>query len=301
MRNDMFSLIASLSESKLFPTAKSLGKMPAQDASELAYLYICALRIMLADEAAADAARAYCRKASRHANFKSWRSDSNDLYVLLHALDTEDSPLRPSEDTDRFLSRLTLDTVLIRRWLQAEGANGRTENDARRLFVRLDDMFRVKHPSMRSIRRLVGDWPNQRQNVRKLVVTRLLQFLRDRARRGDLLTDFEALARRRGWEIEDACNIEAGDDCGGGDEHGTRPKKAGSRFATLAGFAAGAALGSIKRESASAGATGAANVAMVAGGLGAGFDPDGHERSIYQSPKPKRKSKPLVLRRPPLV
>jgi hypothetical protein len=44
-------------------------------------------------------------------------------------------------------------------------------------------------------------------------------------------------------------------------------------------------------ESASAGATGAANVATVAGGLGAGFDPKGGWRSIYS------KKKPIVLRR----
>lgn len=46
-------------------------------------------------------------------------------------------------------------------------------------------------------------------------------------------------------------------------------------------------------ESASAGATGAASVATVVGGLGAGFDPDGDWRSIYG----KKKKKPVVLRR----
>ena len=47
-------------------------------------------------------------------------------------------------------------------------------------------------------------------------------------------------------------------------------------------------------ESASAGATGAANVATVVGGLGAGFDPDGDWRSVYGS---KKKKKPIMLRR----
>jgi hypothetical protein len=45
-------------------------------------------------------------------------------------------------------------------------------------------------------------------------------------------------------------------------------------------------------ESATTGATGSSSVATVAGGLGAGFDPDGDWRSVY----PKKK-KPIVLRR----
>lgn len=44
-------------------------------------------------------------------------------------------------------------------------------------------------------------------------------------------------------------------------------------------------------ESASAGATGAASVASVVGGLGAGFDPDG-DHGVYE-----KKKKPAILRR----
>jgi hypothetical protein len=51
-------------------------------------------------------------------------------------------------------------------------------------------------------------------------------------------------------------------------------------------------LAKIVDESASAGATGSANVAAVVGGLGAGFDPDAYEKGVY--PKPR---KPLVIRR----
>lgn len=47
-------------------------------------------------------------------------------------------------------------------------------------------------------------------------------------------------------------------------------------------------------ESATSGGTGAANVATVVGGLGAGFDPDGDWRSVYGS---KKKKKPVVIRR----
>lgn len=40
-------------------------------------------------------------------------------------------------------------------------------------------------------------------------------------------------------------------------------------------------------ESATGGATSTASVATVVGGLGAGFDPDGHDKSIYSKKKPR--------------
>lgn len=50
-------------------------------------------------------------------------------------------------------------------------------------------------------------------------------------------------------------------------------------------------------ETASAGGSSAGNVATVVSGLGAGFDPNGEWRSIYSNKK-KKKTKPLMIRRP---
>ena len=52
-------------------------------------------------------------------------------------------------------------------------------------------------------------------------------------------------------------------------------------------------------ESATSGATGAASIATVTGGLGVGFDPHG-DKGIYQNTKhksKKHKAKPLVIKR----
>lgn len=48
-------------------------------------------------------------------------------------------------------------------------------------------------------------------------------------------------------------------------------------------------------ENATSGATGAASVATVVGGLGVGFDPNG-DKGIYSDTKPK-KQKPLLIKR----
>ena len=48
-------------------------------------------------------------------------------------------------------------------------------------------------------------------------------------------------------------------------------------------------------ENATSGATGAASIATVVGGLGVGFDPNG-DKGIYSDVKPK-KQKPLLIKR----
>lgn len=48
------------------------------------------------------------------------------------------------------------------------------------------------------------------------------------------------------------------------------------------------------KENATAGATSAASVATSVGGIGTGFDPNGH-KGIYQDSKKKKKS-PLIKR-----
>lgn len=48
------------------------------------------------------------------------------------------------------------------------------------------------------------------------------------------------------------------------------------------------------KENATSGSTSAASVATCVGGLGTGFDPNGH-KGIYQD-KPKKKKTPLIRR-----
>lgn len=49
------------------------------------------------------------------------------------------------------------------------------------------------------------------------------------------------------------------------------------------------------KENATAGATSAASIAVVPGGLGSGFDPNGH-KGIYQDSQKKKRKAPLIRR-----
>jgi hypothetical protein len=302
-----FTLLPTLSESRLYPSERHLRRIDAHEAADLALLYIVALRVLLAERRSESWARDYARKTSTASSFAKWRPDGTDLSALLDALTAERSPL---EGDDAYRSALPIDPGAILRWLRAE-AHGTGEDRRTRAFVnRIDQMLRVRNSSMKAIRRMVIDWPDLSRHERELTITRLLQFLRDRAPTGEILPQLNDLARHSGWEIEGACNLEAGEDCGedespqsGGHHHRHQPdeKPKGMSFlAGIAAFGAGAAGAAMlkrkrKTESASTGATSSGNVATVVGALGAGFDGD-YSRSIYGAPK-KPSKKPVVIRR----
>lgn len=312
-----FTLINTLAESRLFPSTKSLTRYNARDAADLAYLYIVSLRILLADPDTKKWAEDYCSKTTVASSFARWRSDGTDLYVLMHALTTKTNPL---DDVDReFRDDLPLNEKLIHSWLRRVGEGDMIEPTTRGLFGRLDAMFRMRDASMRAIRRLTLDWPELSHRERRLVITRLLQFLRSRAQNGEVLSKITHIAKLHRLEIADACNLEDGEDCDSNNDGETdarrpfvihanqpKPKKKPSsllaKLAGVAGFATGiAATNAMQRpkmENATAGATGSGNIAATPGGLGAGFDND-YSKSIYPPPR-KAEKKPLVVRRAPL-
>lgn len=156
------------------------------------------------------------------------------------------------------------------------------------------------------MRRLIMDWPDLDGRESKLAMTRLLQFFRSRANKGEFLLMLNRASRHGDLELHGVCDLESGDGCGTGrDEpfaephHGAAPVKKGFGLGgLLAAGAAGYALGHmIKKnttESATAGGTSAASVATSVGGIGAGFDND-HSKSIY--PAPKNSTKKSVIKR----
>lgn len=244
-----FTFISGLSESKLFPTKESLKRHKMQDVADMGYLYFCALRILLEVDETKAFARQYCKRTIEWGTFDKWRNDATDMFVILHAI-------RGYTDDDDW-SGYPINRELIVSWLRDEAHDRSRASNTKRLFQRLDFDFKVREESMRSIRRLVQDWPDLDKHKKKLAMTRLLQMFRHRMHKSELLPYLDRAARIQDLEMDDVQNLE---------------------------------------ENASAGATSSASVATSVGGLGAGFDPNG-DWGIYQSKKKKKKEKVLVLRR----
>jgi|HigsolmetaAR202D_1030399.scaffolds.fasta_scaffold01498_17 hypothetical protein len=205
--------IRNLSESKLFPSKEILERYSRREIAELLYLYIIAFRIFMAEESTRFWASNYLRKTIQHGEFSRWQTTGNDLYVLIYAIqakkgDEKPYPLRMSDLT---------------RWIK-QGATRREFPDrlTDRLFVRLDFDLRIKHESMRAVRRLVSSWPTLEKEYRRLAMTRLLQFLRARSPKSDILLMLRRLAEIENYELKNVFNMETGEF-----EHDQQPQLTG--------------------------------------------------------------------------
>lgn len=250
----MFEFIANLSESAVFSSKSSLDKYSETELCEITYLFIVTLRILLWCDDTHEWARDYCKKTTRASDFKSWRTDGTDLYAAMYGLvvDKEEHSFSPK---------------LVWNWLHKASTGHLSAADSREFFVKLDSYFHIRNESMKAVRRLAMDFFRLNRTEEKLAITRLLQLLRHRAPKAELLAELHSLSNSRNYEIEGAYDPEAN---------------------ILKGLHK-----AVTKENASAGATSAASIASVAGGIGAGFDND-YSKSIYDKKKPKP---PLILKR----
>lgn len=251
-----YDFIGSLSESKAFPSQRHVERHTARELADLAHAMMCALRIMLAERTTREWARKYARRTAQNGDFKRWRSDATDLYVALYAVTQDDVDTKAGPD-DRLLGDLPIDTTTIIRWLRNSGDDHPSTEVMRRIFVRLDAWLAITDSDRKAIRRKVLDWTSQDRAAKRQVISRLIQMLKSELPTAEMIPHLRALE----------------------DEHDDLDEG----YPALASVA----------ENATAGATSAASVAAVPGGLGAGFDPQGGWRSIYG----KRKKKPRLIRR----
>lgn len=162
----MFPFLADLCESHLIPSQSSLKHWKTSKLAELCYLYFIGLRILLADKTTKEWARHYCTRAGEPNDFTTWRSNGNDLYVMLFALaDDDDVAIAPG---------------IIRHWLRHVATHD-DEDSTHRLFMRLDSMFKISDGAMRSLRRSVLDWDNVKRRDREDALTKLIQMIHARA------------------------------------------------------------------------------------------------------------------------
>lgn len=291
----MKSIFTELSESKLFPSVKSLDQEDFHMISEAAHLILMTLRILLDEPSTSKWAHGYVQKTLRGSDFHNWRTDGTDLYAVLHALSTGNYYEGGSHPT--------VSVLPFKRWLREMAGSHPDDHQTRVLFTRMDSLLRIKDASMKAVRRLVMEWPDLHSHERKLAVTRLLQMLRARTPRAEVLVKLQALSHSKDLELDNVYNPETGENEGEDNKISMRkqPDKK-PNFGFLAGLAGAAAGYAMSRhtgrlgENATGGSTYAASIATVTGTfaspgaakkpgkdtLGVGLDTNG-DKGIYQN------------------
>ena len=105
--------------------------------------------------------------------------------------------------SEKFKFQVPIGEGLLVRWLR-EMASGHVNMATHRaLFVKLDFNFKINNSSVRSGRRLVMDWKTINFGEKSLVMTRILQLLRIRAMKSEILSKLSKIAREKELEITD--------------------------------------------------------------------------------------------------
>jgi hypothetical protein len=88
-----------------------------------------------------------------------------------------------------------------------------TDNQ-RKLLVQLEQQLHITTTNYRSIRRLSVEWNTNKidTEAKQLVITRLLQALRYKAYRAEILPQLEKLAKLKRYELVNVCNPETGEE-----------------------------------------------------------------------------------------
>jgi hypothetical protein len=171
-----FSFMHELCESKLFSSRQALAKWSNRQCATAAYWYIIGLAMMVQEPATKHWATQYCETTARQNDFATWRSDANDLYVLLFALSDPDD-------------EIAIARTLVRDWLRHPASTERT----RRLFARLDSMLQITSSEAKAIRRLVMDWPECDDSEQHDLASKVRQRIKAIAPRSELLSHLTKL------------------------------------------------------------------------------------------------------------
>lgn len=198
--------LQDLSEARLIGRSKNgLKKFSAKDIADLLFLHICALQIMKHEFLGLPEAQKYVKKAGSLINFDNFSSSRNELYVLLHVLfgknaGPQQALLKDQEASQLFLDRLTINMQFTRKYLRLILAGKDDPAFERRYLLMIEKDLKITDSYYRSIRRLVMTWPKQPRSTRKLVMTRLLQVMRTKGRRSEMMGLLEWLSKQEKLE-----------------------------------------------------------------------------------------------------
>ena len=192
--------INELCESRLIRQKKQISRYTAKDAADLVFLYACILNILKSEFKYAPVAAQYAKKTFMFNNFNNFRVNGTDMYILLTGLigtdDTSDM-FADKEASALFLADLRVNVPQLKEWLRltAKGV-AKPSIDSAFLF-RLEKQLKIDNSQYKSARRLASDWGNLKHGQKTLVITRIVQALRTRAIRSELMPVMMKLAKEK--------------------------------------------------------------------------------------------------------
>ena len=197
-------LVNTLSESRLFRTKKMASDVNINDAADLVFVHFLVLNIFNKDYDFAPLASSIASRTMSFRNFDYFRTNGTDLYMALNRLMGKDNDIGDDEKDEIALERISINKPDVLRFLLHYSNNKVDRSFEQRMLLRFQGQLNVQDGMLKSVRRLVGDWDNLSQNQKALVVTRLVQWMRRRARLAEIAPALLKLQRRGNYNVDDA-------------------------------------------------------------------------------------------------
>jgi len=202
-----------LIESRQYRSGSGLKGMNLRNVSDFAFLDLLSLFILNNEYESAPIASRYADKTMSFRNFSKARLSGTDLYVSLNILSDPvsvfSSRIGQNPEADAILrSKQKLHLPTVKRYLDLLADSKITSSDAAVLLLRLEKQLNITDSKLKSIRRLVQDWPALNQMQRSLVVDKMLQYYHKFAKRSELAVFLEDLGKSKGYEIRGPIDAE---------------------------------------------------------------------------------------------
>lgn len=234
-----------LVESRQYRSLSDVKRLNLRNVADFAFLDLLNLFILSNEYETASISVRYADKTMSFRNFAKARLSGTDLYTSLNILSDStslfSSKIQQNAEADAVLrNKLSVNLPTVKRYLDLLADSKITPSDAAVLLLRLEKQLNITDSKLKSIRRLVQEWPSLTQMQRSLVVERMLQYYRKFAKRSELAVFLEDLGKSKGYEIRGPIDAELVN-LGYGEKH----KKPGllSALAPIAGLYAGYKLG----------------------------------------------------------
>ena len=201
---------SEISESRLYRTSGNLRYLDGRSIADLAYLNTIALYMMLQDDNQHNYAKSYAKATAQYGGYVTFRTSATDLYMLCHAIQAPDSKKFSFKDpisSKRFLKSLKFDTRKHYMFMKTIGTAGDRANQAMNYFFRLESQLNITNSKYKQYRRFISNWGNLKYNSRQLVVTKLLQTIRQLGRGSELIGPLSTMTKYRKYKPEPAYDV----------------------------------------------------------------------------------------------
>jgi len=201
---EKLQLVNTLSESRLFRTKKMANDVNIDDAAELVFVHFLILNIFNKDYDFAPLAGDIASRTMVYRNFDYFRTNGTDMYMAFNRLMGKDNDIGDDKKDEIAKSRLSLQKADILRFLLHYSNNRSDASFEQRYLLRYQRNLNIQDGMLKSVRRLVGDWDNLSQNQKALVVTRLVQYMRRKARLAEIMPALLKLQKRGNYIHKDS-------------------------------------------------------------------------------------------------